>query len=299
MKTKIATLILFLLSSNALFAQSSSSISLPRELIWIIYFITFLMLILALILYRVSVQLKKYKRGEFASEEQKMWDKRSTWEKIFQLKPIGTDKTVEMDHEYDGIRELDNPPPPWFMFLFYGTIIFAVIYFVRFSVTGAGPTQEEEYIAAMAESEKKQEAALEDLDLDIDETSVTLLTDAAGIAEGEAIYVANCKICHDEGGKGNSGPNLTDEYWKNGGGIKNVFKTIKYGVPDKGMISWEKMLNPQMIQQVASYIISLQGTNPEGGLPPEGDLWVAPTEEADIEAEETAEEEVAEPAAEG
>ncbi|MFY0643977.1 MAG: c-type cytochrome [Bacteroidia bacterium] len=298
MKTKIATLLFLLLSSNALYAQSSSTISLPRELIWIIYFITFLMLILALILYRVSVQLKKYKKGEFESEEQKMWDKRSMWEKLFQLKPIGTDKSVEMDHEYDGIRELDNPPPPWFMFLFYGTIIFAVIYFVRFSVTGAGPTQEEEYIAEMTASEEKQEAALEELDLAIDESNVTYLEDAESISAGEGIYVANCKICHDEGGKGNSGPNLADEYWKNGGGINNVFKTIKYGVPDKGMISWEKMLNPQMIQQVSSYILSLQGTNPEGGLPPEGELWVEPVEDVE-QAEDAGEEEVAEEAAEG
>lgn len=280
MKTKITAITLFMLLSGSALAQGSAAATgLPKELIWIIYFITFLMLVLALFLYRISVQLRIFKNGEFENEEQKMWDKRSMWEKLFQLKPIGTDKDVEMDHSYDGIHELDNPPPPWFMFLFYGTILFAVVYFIRFSVTGAGPTQEEEYIAQMSKSEEQQSAALEEQGLAVDENTVTLLSDAASVAEGEKIYIANCKICHDEGGKGNSGPNLTDEYWKHGGGINNVFKTIKYGVPDKGMISWEKMLSPQMIQQVSSYIISLQGTNPEGGLPPYGDLWVAPSNE--------------------
>lgn len=280
MKTRTSILIALLFGAQMSFAQGAdTAVALPRELIWIIYFITFLMLVLALFLWKVSVDLKKYKNGEFASEEQKMWDKRNMWEKLFQLKPMGTDKDVDMGHEYDGIHELDNPPPPWFMFLFYGTILFAVIYFVRYSVTGAGMNQEEEYAAEMAESELKQSEDLESQGLDIDENSVVLLTDAASISEGENIYVANCKICHDEGGKGNSGPNLTDEFWKHGGGVKNVFKTIKYGVPDKGMISWEKMLSPLMIQQVSSYIISLQGTNPEGGLPPDGELWVPPAVE--------------------
>ena len=289
MKTKTSIIIAFMLLSQAVSAQSGNTIALPRELIWIIYFVTFLMLVLALFLWKISVQLRKYKNGEFETEEQKMWDKRNTWEKLFQLKPIGTDKSVEMDHEYDGIRELDNPPPPWFMFLFYGTVLFAVIYFVRYSVTGAGMTQEEEYIAEMTASEEAQSVNLAEQGLAVDETSVVLLTDAASIAEGQNVYVANCKICHDEGGKGNSGPNLTDEYWKHGGGINNVFKTIKYGVPDKGMISWEKMLSPQMIQQVSSYIISLQGTNPEGGLPPDGELWVPPVEEGATAVDSTAE----------
>ena len=192
------------------------------------------------------------------------------------MRPTGTDKDHMMDHNYDGITELDNPPPPWFMFLFYATIAFAVIYFFRFSVTGNGPTQEEEYLAEMAAAEQEQAETLEALALDIDESNVELLSDAESIDLGKQIYVGNCKICHGDGGAGLSGPNLADAYWKNGGGIKNIYKTIKYGVPDKGMISWESMLNPQMIQQVSSYIISLEGSEPVGGLPPYGELWVKP-----------------------
>lgn len=281
MKTRISLFTLSMLAAGSSFAQGGATASgLPKELIWIIYFITFMLLVLVLVLYRISVQLKKFKNGEFENEEQKMWDNRSTWEKIFQLKPMGTDKDMQMDHSYDGITELDNPPPPWFMFLFYGTILFAVIYFVRFQVTGAGPTQLEEYIAEVEASEKQMEASLDEAALAIDETNVELLNNDAAISAGKSIYTANCKICHADGGAGSTGPNLTDEFWIHGGGIKNIFKTIKYGVPEKGMISWENTLNPQQMQEVASYIISLRGTNPEGALPPAGEKWIPEEETA-------------------
>lgn len=287
MKTRISLFTLTMLMAGSSFAQGGATASgLPKELIWIIYFITFMMLILALFLYRISAQLRKFKNGEFDTQEQKMWDNRTMWEKIFQLKPMGTDKEVQMDHSYDGITELDNPPPPWFMFLFYGTILFAVIYYVRFQITGAGPTQEEEYIAEVEAATKKVADAVDEEALAIDENNVEYLTAEADIAAGLSIYTANCKICHAEGGAGSTGPNLTDEYWIHGGGIKNVFKTVKYGVPEKGMISWENTLNPEQMQQVASYILSIAGTNPEGGLDPQGEVWVEAEvveEEAEVE----------------
>jgi cytochrome c oxidase cbb3-type subunit 3 len=85
--------------------------------------------------------------------------------------------------------------------------------------------------------------------------------------------MANCAACHGQKGEGVVGPNLTDAYWIHGGGIKNVFKTIKYGVPAKGMIAWETQLSPSQIQKVASYVLTLQGTNPPNGKAPEGEIW--------------------------
>lgn len=294
MKHKIALTLIAAAASGQIFAQTAEAAApaaqggLSDPLLWIIYLVVGLLLIVTYLLYLVTLNLKKFAKGELASEEQKIYDRRSSWEKIFQLKPLETDKDTIIDEAHDGIYELDNPAPPWFMFLFYGTILFAVIYFVRFSVVKSGPTQEEEYLAEVQQVEAQQASLLAEQDLNVDESNVTYLAAASDIEAGKKIYVQNCKVCHDEGGRGNTGPNLTDEYWKHGGGITNVFKTIKYGVVEKGMRAWKDDLNPKMMQQVSSYILSLEGTNPEGAKPPEGDKWVAPVEDAAPAADTTA-----------
>lgn len=107
----------------------------------------------------------------------------------------------------------------------------------------------------------------------VDENSVVVLTDAGAIAAGKGIYDGNCASCHGVAGEGLVGPNLTDAYWLHGGGIKNVFKTIKYGVPAKGMIAWQNQLNPEAIQKVSSYIVTMQGSNPANAKAPQGEIW--------------------------
>jgi cytochrome c oxidase cbb3-type subunit 3 len=104
---------------------------------------------------------------------------------------------------------------------------------------------------------------------------VTVLTDAGAIASGKALFEANCIACHGNAAEGKPalGPNLTDAHWIHGGGIKNVFKTIKYGVKEKGMIDWKSQLKPPELQAVASYVLSLQGSNPANAQPPQGELW--------------------------
>lgn len=125
----------------------------------------------------------------------------------------------------------------------------------------------------MEQAEKEKQAYLAQMANKVNEENVTALTDPAEIAEGKNIFLTNCATCHGKEGQGGAGPNLTDDYWLHGGGIKNVFKTIKYGVPQKGMIAWETQLSPKQIQQVASYILTLRGTNPPGAKEPQGELW--------------------------
>ncbi|HQU52955.1 MAG TPA: c-type cytochrome, partial [Saprospiraceae bacterium] len=107
----------------------------------------------------------------------------------------------------------------------------------------------------------------------VDETNVTARTDDAALAQGKDIWIANCVACHGANGEGGVGPNMTDKYWIHGGDIKNIFNTIKYGVPEKGMISWQTQLSPSAMADVASYILTLQGTNPPNAKAPQGDLY--------------------------
>jgi cytochrome c oxidase cbb3-type subunit 3 len=291
MKNRINLTILGALATLGVYAQgteAAASGGFSDPLLWIIYLVLGLLLLITYVLYLISRELKRYVSGESATEEAKMWDGRSSWEKIFQIKPVGTDKDTMIDEPHDGIYELDNPPPPWFMFLFYGCIVIAVIYFVRFSISDYGYTQEEEYVAEMQAAEMKQIANISEEDLNIDESNVVALTDVATIQAGRKVYIQNCKVCHADGGKGLTGPNLTDEYWKHGGGAVNVFKTIKYGVIEKGMASWKGTLNPKKMQEVTSYIISLQGSNPDGAKGPEGEKWVEPEEIEAAPADTTA-----------
>lgn len=271
---------------NSVFAQSSEALNDgSKYLIWVIYVVIGLLLLITYILYLVSRELKRYVRGEEIDSRQ------SGIQKLFQIRPTTTDGEVIIDEPHDGIYELDNPPPPWFMFLFYGCILFAVVYFVRFSLTDYGYTQEDEYALEMKVLEEASvfESEITEAVISIDESNVVQLSDVASLDLGKSIYIQNCKICHGQGGRGmqGSGPNLTDEYWKHGGGVKNIFKTIKYGVIEKGMVPWKDNLTPIKIQQVSSYILSLQGTNPEEAKAPEGDLWV-PTDDDSSQTEDSA-----------
>lgn len=218
----------------------------------------------------------------------------SIMSRLTRSKEIEEEHDVMLDHDYDGIKELDNVLPPWWVYLFYGTIIFAGVYLVRFHII-KDYTQAEEFEIAMEKARieiEEYKKTAKDL---IDVNNVTLLADASDLSAGKKIYEANCAACHRPDGGGGIGPNLTDDYWILGGGIQNIFKTIHDGGRDgKGMVSWVGILKPSEMQQVASYIMTLRGTNPPDAKAAEGEIWVeegeAPAEEdTELESDESSE----------
>ncbi|MBK8227263.1 MAG: c-type cytochrome [Flavobacteriales bacterium] len=186
------------------------------------------------------------------------------------------ERDLLMHHEYDGIRELDNVLPPWWVWLFYGTIAWGVLYLVNMHVTGTWNDSKEEYVAEMEQAKADVAAFVAKAGASVDENTVTLTDDASALAAAKETFTTYCAACHGADGAGSEtsvGPNLTDAYWLHGGGVKDVFKTIKYGVPAKGMISWKSQLKPNEIQAIASYILSLQGSGGPTQKAPQGELW--------------------------
>jgi len=204
---------------------------------------------------------------------------KSTYKKLLGSKPIEKEGEIILDHNYDGIKELDNSLPPWWVYSFYISIIFAVVYLLRYHVFN-GPTQIDEYETELAEAKiaiEEYKKTAKDL---VDFNSVELLTDAADLNAGKEIFNTYCIACHMPDGGGGIGPNLTDKHWILGSGIKNVFKTVSEGGRSgKGMISWKQSLKPLEIARVASYVLQFQGTTPANPKAPEGDLWNADTQE--------------------
>jgi cytochrome c oxidase cbb3-type subunit III len=207
------------------------------------------------------------------SLKDKTWYK-NIMQRLTKTVPIEDEKQLLMDHDYDGIKELDNNLPPWWVYLFYACIIFSVIYLVRFEIMGA-PDQETELKNEMAQAKIEVAEYMKTAPDLMDENTVVLLDDALSIGKGKEIFTTNCVACHRADAGGQIGPNLTDDYWILGGGIKNLFHTITNGGRDgKGMIAWKGTLKPKEIQAVASYIISLKGSDPKEPKAPEGDVWV-------------------------
>ncbi|MBT8220960.1 MAG: c-type cytochrome [Bacteroidia bacterium] len=205
------------------------------------------------------------------------------YDKAWSLVPMEQEGDIDLGHDYDGIRELDNRLPPWWVWMFNLTIVWGVVYVYIYHISDLGMSQKEEYVAEMQAAEEQRLAYLARQTTSIDETNVVALTDEADLAAGKDIYDLNCATCHGFAGEGGIGPNMTDEYWVHGGGIKNIFKRVKYGVPEKGMIAWKSQLQPESIQKVSSYILTLEGTNPPNGKAPEGDIYIpeegTPTDE--------------------
>lgn len=206
------------------------------------------------------------------------------WEKVNSLRPVSEESNIDLGHDYDGIRELDNRLPPWWLYGFYLCIIVAGIYLWRYHVSHTAPLSKEELQLSLDEAAIAKEAYLKKAANKVDENTVTYMTDAANLDAGKKIFTTICMACHLADGGGSVGPNLTDKYWIHGGSIKDIFKTIKYGWPEKGMKSWKDDYSPVQIAQLASFVKSLQGTTPSKAKEAQGVLYeesAAPAAAAD------------------
>jgi cytochrome c oxidase cbb3-type subunit 3 len=275
----VLSLLMFSFFSNALFGQQEIPSVVSKEWydvsIGTIYFLLVIDLILMGLLYyfrnlltgllnfdKTKEELASIRQAKAINFTQILTD----------AVPLEEEYKVETDHEYDGIRELDNNLPPWWKFGFYVSIVAAIAYMVHYHVIKTGDLQVAEYEKTMIKESENVKAYLISQAMNVDETSVIYVQDPKAIASGKKLYMQYCKVCHLDGGQGATGPNLTDEYWIHGGNIKNIFKTIKYGA-ENGMKSWKDELNPIEIQQVASFIKTLTGTNPPNPKAPQGDLY--------------------------
>ena len=200
---------------------------------------------------------------------------------------IEDERDILLDHNYDGIKELDNSLPPWWKYGFYFTIVWGIAYLIYFHL-GSGPSSEKEYNNEVELAQIQIEEYMKKSANAVDENNVTLASDAGSLDAGKVAYIDNCAACHGRLGEGGVGPNLTDEYWLHGGSINDIFKTIKYGVPAKGMKSWKAELSPSQIRNVSSYIKTLFGTNPPNAKEKQGELYIdegAPTDQPKVDTE--------------
>lgn len=226
---------------------------------------------------RQTAEEKAQQLGVAYKEEPSLWSK--LWSKSNDFVPLEKETDIMLDHNYDGIRELDNHLPPWWKWLFYLSIVFAVVYMVFYHLTDTLPLPLQEYeneLVVAQEQARKLKAA--NPVAAIDETNVTVVNDAQAIADGKQTFLNNCASCHRKDGGGDIGPNLTDEYWKHGDDIKKIFTVVRHGVQGTNMIAWEGFISPEKMQNVSSYILTLKGTNPENPKKPEGEIY-KPAEE--------------------
>ena len=240
-----------------------------------------LVLVVAIYVMRILNYLTKEAAAQNAVVRGTPIRKQQSWWQNFVQKanasvPVEQESEIEMEHSYDGIRELDNHLPPWWKWLFYGSTVWAVVYFFLFHVSSSLPLSQEEYKRelALAEEQVRQHKASQPQSV-VDENSLTYAPDAETLEKGKTVFTNNnCGGCHRGDGGGNSiGPNLTDEYWLHGGEIKNIFLTIKNGVVEKGMPAWGKSMSPQDVRDVTFFVMSLQGTNPPEAKAPQGEVF--------------------------
>ena len=213
---------------------------------------------------KMGIKPKERKGWSFKSLNQSMWDD----------VPMEAERDVLLDHNYDGIQELDNNLPPWWIWGFYMSIAWSVIYFGYYHFTENAQLQDAEFNTEMAAREATRADYLANAGQLVDESTAVQLLDEASLASGKAIYDVNFMACHAADGGGSVGPNFTDEYTIHGGSISDIFAVVKYGVIEKGMIPWADQLNAQEIHEVSSYIMSLVGTTAVAPKAAQGKLYV-------------------------
>ena len=179
------------------------------------------------------------------------------------------EESLVLDHEYDGIKELDHPLPNWWLWIFYLTIAFSIPYAIYY-MTGMGPTLSQELASDLEQIAKVQAAAPKPAEAGL-EKLIAALKDPSQIESGKTAFIAKCAACHGDKGQGLIGPNLTDDYWLHGEGkAKDVIKVVSEGVLDKGMPAWGQVVSPDELVHLTAFIHSLRGTNPAGAKEAQG-----------------------------
>lgn len=244
---------------------------------FIFYVLCFVILMELLIIGYLGYNSIMFMKNKFITEEEEVIIEETVleniWDKMNQFTPIEEEHKIDTGHSYDGIRELNNITPPWFTIGFISSIIFAIIYMWRYHVSHTAPLMIEEYQNAVAIAEMEKNEFLKNQANMVDENSVKMLS-ASEIAAGENLFKTHCAACHGANGAsvpGGVGPNLSDNFWIHGNNISDIFKTIKYGYPDKGMKSWKDDFSPNQIAQLSSFIKSIEGKNLSGGKEPQGE----------------------------
>jgi cytochrome c oxidase cbb3-type subunit III len=217
-----------------------------------------------------EIMEKARREGKVYVAEPSMWE--TFWERMNASVPVAKEKSIELDHNYDGIRELDNHLPPWWKWMFYACVAWSVVYMVIYHVSFSLPSTIQEYNIEVADAEASRKAFLASQPVAvIDENALVYNADAELIAKGQKVFTSNnCQSCHRADGGGTVGPNLTDDFWIHGGSTKEIFSIIKIGVPDKGMPAWGKVMSPQDVRDVTFFVMSLRGTNPPNPKAPQG-----------------------------
>jgi cytochrome c oxidase cbb3-type subunit 3 len=293
---------LALLSFSGLAAMAQSTpaqaapVITPNQLVFLLIVVALIVAVACLMMATTLLYLVRQKKAETAvaaegatSEVARVSEGIFSWKKINQVLtrsvPVAQEADIDLGHDFDGIRELDNRLPPWWLWGFYFTIVFSVVYMYYFHI-GSDWSQDKQWAEEVETANAQVAEFMKTKAEKVDETNV-VMADATGIAAGKEIYTTNCVACHGANGEGGVGPNLTDEYWLHGGSLSDVFKLVKVGVPEKGMISWSSTLRPAEIQNVSSFILTLQGTNPANGKAPQGEKYTpeaAPAAPADTTA---------------
>lgn len=276
----IITLALVGITSSSIAQEATSAASVPgEELIngmhadtyyFLMGIIGFELFILLSLLFIIQVLIKTIRRDETKVEALKKAIRIPFWDKLNNSVAIEKEKDILLNHDYDGIKELDNSLPPWWKYGFYVTILVSIIYLYYYHVGGNGPSSIDEFNTEVAEGNAAVAAYLATAADKVDENTITISTDATVIATGKNLFETNCAACHAKDGGGGVGPNLTDGFWLHQGDIKSIFKSIKYGWKEKGMKSWKDDFSAKQIAALANYVCTLKGTKPLAPKDPQG-----------------------------
>ncbi|MGL1886834.1 MAG: c-type cytochrome [Reichenbachiella sp.] len=281
-KMVLAAIMLLFASTNT-YAQGGSMTLSNSDFTAIVLSLALVVTLIVLVVCIVLLNILKVLVNEQLEDEAKTIGvpvkKGPSWwarldKKLTDAIPLEEEASIELDHNYDGIKELDNHLPPWWKWLFNLSIVFAVVYMVVYHVANISPLPAEEYEIEVAQAEALKAASASSSEDAIDLSNITFSDDAEILAKGKTIYERNCVACHKAGGEGGIGPNLADEFWIHGGSASEVFNTISDGVVEKGMIAWKDVISPANINAVNSYIYTLRGTNPPNAKSAQGEKYV-------------------------